>query len=625
MATQAQKQQLIIFIGKKMKTKILFLLWLVALPILAQNNENLRAKATVANEQTIKVRWSPASPQAWLEGKKYGYVLERYTLFIDTVFQSNADQSMIRKTIQAVALDQWKDLALKSDPAAVIAQAFYGTDFNLTATSGDAGSIINQANELEQRFATSTFMAEYDYEAALLAGWGYTDTSIQPDERYLYRIILNRPTKQAGDTTAVFIGIADKQELPKPIQLDAVWGDLSVMLSWNYELLANTYHSYHVERKATAEKVFRRITDLPVTALTENIQTLFYQDSLPENNRDYAYCIVGITGFGEVSPVSDTIVGKGQKTISCVPYIYSGYFTGVNQARIHWEFECAEPELIERFVAKRAEKIEDEYLPVQHSIAVNAKETDLYLPDDANYIKLFAIHKDGTETSSFPFALNKIDSIPPAIPTGLEVAIDSLGVAHLSWNKNTEPDLRGYRLLRSFTEQGEKSSLLSDFLTVNEFSDTLSLALGNPKVYYALTALDMRYNESKPCPTVAAVKPNTITPIKKDSTEQKIKEMFIIPTTATGTISNFTSYINHDKNYIELRWKQYPDAAIYRLYKQTGAAGAAGHPVLWKELDADKNTIVDEIITIDTQYIYTILFLSQDGKFSQSKSITVNY
>jgi fibronectin type 3 domain-containing protein len=605
----------------------LLLLWQSNFILFAQQDslpirENIQSKSFVTDNNTIKLRWSPANTKAWSDGKKYGYLLERYTIMIDNQWQKNPEKIVLSENLKPQELNNWEEAAIKSDYAAAIAQAFYGEDFNVSASSNDVESIINQSNELEQRFAISVFMAEYDFEAALLAGWGYIDNRIKTGERYLYRIILNRPVKQAGDTAAVFIGIADKQELPKPIQLDAVWGDCSTMLLWNYELLANTYHSYHVERKTESDNLFQRITELPITALTENMQTVFFKDSLPDNEYEYAYRIVGITGFGEEGPASDTIVGKGQKTVTCVPYIYSGYFTGANHARIHWEFECAELELIDYLVVKRAALPEEEYVTILESIAVDAKEADLYLQDDVNYVKLFAVDKNGQEKTSFPFALNKIDSIPPSIPTGLKVEIDSTGVAHLAWNANTESDLRGYRILRSFTEQGEKSSLLPDFLTVNEFTDTLSLALGNPKVYYALTALDQRYNESEPCLTIAAVKPNLITPVKTDSIDQKVKDNLIIPTRATAAISNFSSYTDHNKNYIELRWKKHPDATLYRLYKQTEPDG---HPVLWKELDGDQTMVVDEIITVDTQYIYTILFVSKDGKFSQFKSITVNY
>jgi hypothetical protein len=108
--------------------------------------------------------------------------------------------------------------------------------------------------------------------------------------------------------------------------------------------------------------------------------------------------------------------------------------------------------------------------------------------------------------------VQQVDSIPPAVPVDLKVSIDTLGVAHLSWKANQEPDLRGYRVLRSFTEQEEKSSITPQLIAVAEFTDTLALDNLNTVVYYAVSALDMNYNESKPSLTVKVEKPNLSAP-----------------------------------------------------------------------------------------------------------------
>ncbi|GHT13539.1 hypothetical protein FACS189426_18600 [Bacteroidia bacterium] len=505
---------------------------------------NVQVRARAVDQHTIKLRWAPANTSAWADGIKYGYAIERYTLVKDSVYQLNPERVLLKQSLKPAPLPQWEELANRSDYAAVIAQAFYGDEFELTgASKSNIGEIINQATELQQRFATSIFMAENDYAAAELAAWAYTDHSTNEKDQYLYRIILERPKKLPGDTAVVFMGYKDKQALPKPLELTALWGDKAVILSWNYELLATTYHSYHLERKTDAEENFKRITELPVTAMGENMQTLFHTDSLPDNETVFSYRIIGITNFDEEGLPSDTITGTGMKPVNCIPNIYAGYFVGKDTARLFWHFDCEDSGLIDKLVVKRASIPDGDYEIVRDNVPVDTKELDIILKDEINYVKIFALTKDSTETASFPFSLNQVDSIPPAVPVGLKVEIDSTAVAHLTWTANVEPDLMGYRILRAFTPDGEKSPLTSDFITGNHYTDTLSLALGNEKVYYSLTALDVRFNESQACATVEAVKPNNITPAAPRFTGYEIqKEGKVFLSWMTDNLSSEIDY-----------------------------------------------------------------------------------
>ena len=567
------------------------------------DNENLKAKSLVVSGQTIKLRWAPANTKAWVDGKKYGYRLERYTLIIDSVYQNNPVKS-VSAEIKAAPLTQWEKRALESDYAAVIAQSFYGDDFELAsaAPSGSIGAIMNRANELEQRFATSVFMAEYDYEAAGLAGWAYTDNDARKNEQYLYRIILNRPQKQAGDTAAVFTGYADMRELSQPLNLNAVWGDKSVMLTWNYELLSDVYHSYHVEKKSQGENNFTQITRLPVTALGENMNSIFYTDSLSGNDTQYTYRIRGITSFNEEGPVSEEATGQGKKMISCIPNIRNGYFIEENKAHIFWTFDCDNIEQINRMTVKKSDAPDGIYQTIVDSLSPQIRNISLNLYENTNYIKIFALTNDSMETSSFPFLLSKEDTIPPAVPAGLKVEIDSLAVAHLSWTPNTEPDLMGYRILRSFNSNEEKSAISSEFIIGNNFTDTLSLTLGNEKVYYSITALDTHYNESASCMQVSAEKPNSRTPAYPAITDYKILGNGVV------SLSWITDKTRKDVSYI-----------LYRI--QIGKSNSRSVVL---EADEKTDSFADDVEE-SGEYTYWVVAADTKGKHSESpQQLTVS-
>jgi fibronectin type 3 domain-containing protein len=659
--------------------------------------ENFRAKGFVTDKNEIKLRWSPGNTRAWSDGIKYGYTVKRYTVMIDNRWQETPGETIFVENLKPRALADWEEYANKSDYAAVIAQAFYGEDFELSASgNNDIGSIINQANELEQRFSTSVFMAEYDYKAAVLAGWAWTDNTVKDNERYLYRIYLNRPERLQGDTAAVYLGLEDKKELPKPIGLNALFGDKTAMLSWNYTLLSDTYHSYHIERKEEGG-TFKRITELPVTALDGEMKEIFYTDSLTNNETVYTYRVTGLTGFDETGPCSEEVSGKGEKALSCIPYIYSGDFIGKDRAKIYWEFECEDSSLIDKFSLSVSKDIDGEYQSLLDNIPLDKRELDFPLTDARSYVKLQVKANDGRKTESFPFLLRQVDSIPPAVPTGLKVGIDSTGVARLSWVENQEPDLLGYRILRSFTENEEKSSVTPEFITRNHYADTLSLDLGNSYVYYSLTAIDERYNESAPCMPVKAVKPNNKTPDEPvitgykllpdnkvaiewtpnpghpDITYKLIRTNFDNPeytrtvfsgdynttsysdeipvagkyryslvaygadgkksfspqpleieiksNTASNEVSGLTYYADSNKGYIELSWKKHEKAKLYRIYKATEDEKMA----LWKELEPDETRVTDENVSAGNNYTYTILYITDEGRPSKTKTIVVNY
>lgn len=691
-----------------MKRIIIYLLLLqfiqYSIPVLAQEQkeettpiENIRARGFVVGKNEIKLRWSPANTRAWSDGTKYGYTVKRYTVMVDKIWQEKPHEVTLAENLKPQPLAEWEEYANQSDYAAVIAQAFYGEDFELSASgNNDIGSIINQANELEQRFSTSVFMGEYDYKAAVLAGWAWTDNTVKESERYLYRIYLNRPERLQGDTAAVYIGVEDKKELPKPIGLNALFGDKATMLTWNYALLSDTYHSYHIERKEEG-KTFRRITQLPVTALDGEMKEIFYTDSLANNETVYTYRVTGLTGFDKTGPYSEEVSGKGEKALSCIPHIYSGDFIDKDRAKIYWEFECVDSSLIDKFSLSVSEKIDGQYRLLSDNIPLDKREKEFPLAETSAYIKLSAEAKDGRKTESFPFLLRQVDSIPPAVPTGLKVEIDSAGVAHLSWSINQEQDLLGYRILRSFTENEEKSSITPEFIAQNHYTDTLSLDLGNSYVYYSLTAIDERYNESAPCVPVKADKPNNKTPDEPvitgykllsdnkvsiewitdpkhaDITYKLIRTNFKnpeynrtvfsgdfntnsytdeVPTsgryrysliaygsdgkrsfspqpleieikvnTVPDEISGLTYYADADKGYIELSWKKHEKARLYRIYKATENERMA----LWKELEQPETRITDEIVSPGNNYTYTILYITDEGRPSKTKTIIVRY
>ncbi len=507
-----------------------------ATEIHAEPDAHLKIKACVT-ESSILIRWAPVDELSWLDGKKYGYVLEKYVVKDTSGWHDYPSKELPAGSVLFPAKpEKWTDYIRQSDYAAVIAQALYGERFSLEGNqSKGIARIINRAEELQQRFLTLVFMAEYDFQAALLAGWGWEDQQISDSCSYLYRVFINKPRRTSADTAVVWIETALRKSFSQPMPPEAVFGNRSVLLIWNYGTLSGEYHSYHVERAAFSvdeaenisetipEERFFRITELPLTALT-SMQEIFFTDSLEDNQTVYIYRIRGIDSFGREGPPSKSVKGVGMPAEICMPEIISGEFIGRNQVNLSWKLTCESPEEVVSFSIEGREELQDIDSPIVAYISPDAREWTFPVTRESDYWVLTAHTIRGEKRISLPFLVRQIDSIPPMIPENLLVQIDTIGIAHLSWSPNHENDLRGYRVFRSFTEGDEMSVLTPQILTKHEYMDTLSLKTINQKVYYAVSSVDFRYNESNLSPVFLALKPDKIPPAEPVFTDYKIGE-----------------------------------------------------------------------------------------------------
>ena len=89
---------------------------------------------------------------------------------------------------------EWRPLMERNNYAAIGAQAIFGNSFDPeTGTEGEVVSLINRANEQENRFGFGLFAADHSFEAATAMGLAFVDRNVSPNETYLYRVF---PTEQ---------------------------------------------------------------------------------------------------------------------------------------------------------------------------------------------------------------------------------------------------------------------------------------------------------------------------------------------------------------------------------------------------------------------------------------------
>jgi hypothetical protein len=113
-----------------------------------------------------------------------------------------------------------------------------------------------------------------------------------------------------------------------------------------------------------------------------------------------------------------------------------------------------------------------------------------------------ALHDKAESVISEPYTMTPVDTFPPVSPSGLS-GVPGVGAIELLWDRNTEPDLRGYRVYRA-AESGQFERL-AEFVDAPAYSDRQIDA--GKKYRYAVTAIDQAGNESAKSAAVEVTAP----------------------------------------------------------------------------------------------------------------------
>jgi fibronectin type 3 domain-containing protein len=542
-------------------------------------------------ENQILLRWAVNEPIAWKKTNTSGFILEKYVFFKNGK-RLVTPQKLWSKPIKAAPLETWQEIVEKDNYAAIIAQALYGEHFNVGGNAGKLADIVNQSQELEQRFSFALLAADMNFEASTKAGWGYTDLEVKPTEKYAYKIKSALPQEQlAIKSAAVLAGLKDFEPLPAPIDLQGVFGDKNAIITWEYKLFKNIYTSYQLER-STDGAPFTPVSTEPLVNLNDKpnapAKRMYYIDSLAQNNRTYYYRVQGISPFGEKGAYSKTISGQGKPILPYTPRIRDFKFTkNPNEAVIVWEFPKEGEVITEKFQLNQSDKDEGPYTVVIDNIAVSQREITYSELDASNYITITAVGKTPNQKkTSFSRLIQPIDSIPPTIPTELEGTIDSLGVARINWKMNVEKDFLGYRVFRGFTAKEEPAQITVAPITTNQYIDTIEVKNLNSKVYYQLVAVDKRFNHSKKSTVVALEKPDVIPPTAPVFSNYKIKNGTVQLSWFNSSEENATHSISRKNLTDNTAWQEiYTATDTLQMYTDTSVEADKTYTYTIKAID----------------------------------------
>lgn len=479
--------------------------------------------AARAQEDAVLLRWGVTTPSAWRKANEKGYILYKRLVKKDGELVADAPKETLVEISKPAEQKQWEKAILedKNEYAAVIAQALFGESFQMEDTGeiedSELGRIINTAEEIDQRFLFSLYAADMSFEASLLAGWGYVDKNVKKGEEYIYQVeVKEEPGIGKG---ATLIGVDQYEPLPVIHDFIAMGGDKNVLFGWSATLYREVYVSYVIEKAEQEQGPYvalsdRGIVDLhAATADSKQNPLIYYADTLAVNDKAYYYRIYGISSFGERGQASKPIEVKGMVENEIAPVMRGFDYDDQGGVELFWDFPKEREADIKGFELEVATSMEGHFMKVGGLLDKTKrshKQKDLA---PSNYFKVAAVGLNERKVKSMSVLVQPIDSIPPAIPTGLQGQIDSLGVVRLTWNANTEKDLLGYRIIRGQQADEDFVDVFRNAYPTNQYIDSVHVNFSNSKVYYRIAAEDQRHNVSAFSEVLVLEKPKTIPPI----------------------------------------------------------------------------------------------------------------
>ena len=580
---------------------ILFCIGLTATAYAQQAEEEDQASIQVISkawQDSICLRWAPTDPLAWQLASRHGYIITRTTVV--KAGQIPATEETITLTpqpIKPLPLPDWEPVVQGNDYAAIAAQALYGERFAVSGGENDIAGIFNESRESELRFSFALFAADMSPAVARSLGLWYTDTQVQQGDRYRYEVTVALPDQQfpiaPGST---YIGLDEAYDLPAPIDVEAEFGDQQVIIRWNKYFFENIYTAWLLERSADGGQTYQLLSEIPMVAgQNENNQEeryLYRSDSLPQNGVEYYYRVRGLTPFGETGPPSEAVSGSGSKPLSALPRI-TGATIGDRQEKItlDWSFP-ADAEALEGFHVYLSDKANGTYARLtQKLLKANTRTYTSSRALSSSYFIVEAVAKNGSTGRSYPYFVQLADSIPPAAPTGLQASADTTGLVTLSWEPNTEEDFLAYQVFRTNYESEEMSLVSPEPVYDTEFVDTINLRTLSEEVYYAIVALDIRFNASALSEVFRLERPDILPPLAPAFNNWEVSEAGIrldwLPSGST-------------------------DVAQYLLYRRSKDA-PAWTLIHVADREQNLNTYTDSKVQPATAYEYTLLAVDDSG------------
>lgn len=580
----------------------------------AQDNHSQLYLDAFATPDSLILRWATDSPNLYQSGKQNGYLLQKAN--------ANSTRFETIETINPLSAEAIERLLQRhpDDEAALVAAQIQLT--NLDSLYAGGSTMLDGYQQHNNRMLALNFLnlsADLSAPAAEILGFRKVLHNYQAEEKAIYRVIcLN--DQQQGIDTAYHYHNTSLSWLPPIDELLFEQQGTRLQVKWDYLIYSSFYTAFDVYRSANAAGPYTKLNTRPIYTANQEADFNFHFDTLAIGDT-YHYKVQGYSSFGIPGPFSPAF--SYRMVDQSVGYTALNATAAGNHERIELTWEPQIPagsELKGVRVFKSNQEsgtyraLHPDYLP-----ANTRSFTDtLILDERMHFYRIVAYNQDGVEKSSSVIMADYVDTLAPTPPANLFGYIDSLGIARIIWQPNTERDLEGYRIYKSNRPDGTYYHTHDLLHHGNEFVDTVGLKFLTKQVYYKVAAVDFNNNHSSYSDLLILERPDTIPPAAPYIIEYQktgdVIQLQIIPSSSTDISTTYIRRSCYDKvDTFALRAGQtmFTDSLLaplqgtiqYQVIAQDDSGNEAGSNTI--ELMYDSNTSKApslEIIAGETGY-----------------------
>jgi hypothetical protein len=478
--------------------KHLFIIGLFLVSGIGFSQKQIAVRSKVS-ENKIELRWTPVTSELFKKAMQHGFLIER------------------KEIVNSVGNDFWNsgiDFSTSIYPVAKD-DSVWRTSFRKYEETGIVYSFIypeksRNKTEEENLFGLALLSCDLNPDLAKITGLYFKDSTIDQKRKYAYRISV----KGENISEIISVNAAEKDVYPSLAEWEVKKGNLSGDLSWNFKKYQLFYCCYLVERSEDGI-LFTNCMKRPFVPMKSQYEKekeiTFFTDTGLVENKTYWYRISGIDHFGGNGPYSQVLQMKASAFFEGEILIDTLYESGLNEAILDWRFTSEKDKKRITSVKILRSKTADGEYKMMAEPELNANSIRLNLNERENFIKV-QIWNNDFKLESWPEMILMPDRVPPMVPDSLIGKIDTNGIVTLNWKKNTETDLKGYRIFRSNAMHEEFAEVSKNFISDTKFTDTIVLLTLTEEIFYTVNAVDVNYNNSQQSIPFKIQKPDIINP-----------------------------------------------------------------------------------------------------------------